>query len=147
MLTGVELDINETNICSPKSAAWSFCRCDKPSSPWSRCPRCWRKSCWRSRRRSGTGRTFSPRCCCRWSVAWTCSQSSGRSRPAGRNAGLPSPSGGLVRWERENTISIMKTHPNAGQSFTADTDTLFIGRLSSSLLSAIRISDDGLQPC
>ncbi len=110
------LDIYETNIdpSSPRSAAWSSCRCDTLSSPWSRCPRCWRKSCWRSRLRSGTGRTFSRRCCCRWSAAWTCSQSSGRSHPAGRNAGLPSPSGGLVQWERKNIISVMKIHLNKG---------------------------------
>lgn len=83
---------NQT-IHLPKSAAWSSCLGGRLSWPWSQCPRCWRKPRWRSRRRIGTERTSSPRCCCRWWAVWTCSRSSGRLHPSGRAA-----AGAASRW-------------------------------------------------
>ena len=73
-----------TSLCSsPRSVALSSCRSCRWSSPWSRCPPCWRRPRWRSCRRSGRGRTSCPHCCCQWSAAWTCSRSSGRLSPSG----------------------------------------------------------------
>ena len=72
-----------SRLASPRSAASPSSRSCRWSSPWSRCPPCWRRPRWRSCRRSGTGRRSCPRCCCRWSAAWTCSQSSGRQSPSG----------------------------------------------------------------
>ena len=71
---------------SPISVALSFSHCGRRSWPWSLCPRWRQRLGWRSHQHSGTGSWSSPHCCCQWSAAWTCSQSSGQPHPSGQAA-------------------------------------------------------------
>lgn len=80
------------SVHSPISVIWHACRVEILSWLWSRCRRWKRRPMWKSRPRTGTGRTFCLRCCCRWSATWTCSRNSDPPHPSATSgpAHLPS---------------------------------------------------------
>lgn len=98
--------LNTSPDLLPRSVIWSSCHSCRWSSPWSRCPPYWQRLVWRSRRRSGTRRTFCPRCCCQWWGSWTYSQSFGPKTPSAHRSLLLRPS--VDREEGENKKSINK---------------------------------------